>query len=49
MGLYTGGFGSAQRLALRDFVVLGVITFWIYTALRLGKALGEHFLCMSQK
>lgn len=43
MGLYTGGFGSAQRLALRDFVVLGVITFWIYNALRLAKALSGHF------
>ena len=43
MGLYTGGFGSAQRLALRDFIVLGVITFWIYHALRLAKALSGHF------
>ena len=41
--LYTGGFGSAQRLALRDFVLLGFITGWIYTALRFSNALGTHF------
>ena len=43
MALHSGGFGSAQKLALRDFVLLGFITFWIYTALRLASALGEHF------
>lgn len=43
MALYMGGFGSAKKLALRDFVLLGLLTFWIYTALRLANALGEHF------
>jgi class 3 adenylate cyclase len=42
-GLSTGGFGSAQRLALRDFVLLGLLTGWIYTAVRFSNALGAHF------
>jgi hypothetical protein len=37
MALYTGGFGSGQRLLARDFLVLGLITFWIYTAVRFAR------------
>jgi len=43
MALFTGGFGSGQRLSARDFLVLGLITFWIYSALRLARALSAHF------
>jgi class 3 adenylate cyclase len=37
------GFGSGQRLSAGSFVVLGLITFWVYSALRLGRALSAHF------
>jgi class 3 adenylate cyclase len=37
------GFGSGQRLSPGSFVVLGLITFWVYSALRLGRALSAHF------
>lgn len=43
MVLFTGGFGSGQRLSARDFLALGLITFWIYPALRLARALSAHF------
>ena len=36
-------FGSGPRLSAGSFVVLGLITFWVYTALRLGRALRAHF------
>ena len=41
--LFKGGNGSGQRLLTRDFLVLGLITFWVYTALRLAAALNAHF------
>jgi class 3 adenylate cyclase len=37
------GFGSGQRLSASGFVVLGLITFWIYSAVRLARALSAHF------
>jgi len=43
MALFSGGFGTGQRLLARDFLVLGLITFWIYTAVRLSRALSAHF------
>ena len=43
MALLTGGFGSGQRLLARDFLLLGLITFWIYTAVRFARALNAHF------
>jgi len=41
--LFKGGTGSGQRLLTRDFLVLGLITFWIYSAVRFALALNEHF------
>jgi class 3 adenylate cyclase len=41
--LFKGGYGSGQRLLARDFLVLGLITFWIYSAARLALALSAHF------
>jgi class 3 adenylate cyclase len=38
----SGGFGSGQRLSLSGFLVLGLITFWVYSALRLAHALRAH-------
>jgi class 3 adenylate cyclase len=43
MARYTSGFGSGQRLLAKDFLVLGLLTFWIYTAVRLAAALNAHF------
>lgn len=39
----TGGFGAGQRLSVTGFVVFGLITFWIYNALRFATALRAHF------
>lgn len=36
-------FGSGRRLSPGSFVVLGLLTFWIYTALRLASAVRVHF------
>ena len=36
-------FGSGQRLSPGSFVALGLLTFWIYTALRLARAVSVHF------
>jgi class 3 adenylate cyclase len=41
--LFKGGYASGQRLLTRDFLVLGLITFWIYPAARLALALNAHF------
>ena len=44
MAVFTrGGFGSGQRLSASGFVVLGLITFWIYSAMRFARALSAHF------
>jgi class 3 adenylate cyclase len=44
MAVFTrGGFGSGQRLSASGFVVLGLITFWIYSAMRFVRALSAHF------
>jgi class 3 adenylate cyclase len=43
MAVFTrGDFGAGQRLAASGFVVLGLITFWIYSALRFAAALRAH-------
>ena len=34
---------DAARLSGGSFVVLGFLTFWIYTAVRFARALGSHF------
>jgi len=39
----TGGFGAGQRLSVTGFVVFGLITFWVYSALRFASALRAHF------
>jgi class 3 adenylate cyclase len=36
-------FGSGQRLSPGSFVALGLLTFWIYTAVRLARAVSLHF------
>jgi class 3 adenylate cyclase len=36
-------FGSGQRLSPGSFVALGLLTFWIYTAVRLAGAVSVHF------
>jgi class 3 adenylate cyclase len=36
-------FGSGQRLSPGSFVALGLLTFWIYTAVRLARAVRVHF------
>jgi len=36
-------FGSGQRLSPGSFVALGLLTFWIYTAVRLSRAVSVHF------
>jgi class 3 adenylate cyclase len=36
-------FGSGQRLSPGSFVALGLLTFWIYTAVRLARAVSVHF------
>ncbi|HSA89180.1 MAG TPA: adenylate/guanylate cyclase domain-containing protein [Burkholderiales bacterium] len=41
--LFKGGYGLGQRLMARDFLVLGLITFWIYPVVRLVLALNAHF------
>lgn len=38
----TGRFGAGQRLPMIGFVVFGLVTFWIYTALRFAAALRAH-------
>ena len=38
-----GGFGSGQRLSASGFLALGLITFWVYSALRFAHALRAHF------
>jgi hypothetical protein len=43
MARYTGSVGSGQRLVARDFLVLGLITFWVYTAVRFTLAMNAHF------
>lgn len=40
---FKGGNGSGRRLLARDFLVLGLITFWIYTVVRFALALNAHF------
>lgn len=36
-------FGTAVKLPLTSFIVFGLITFWVYTAWRLGAELRAHF------
>jgi class 3 adenylate cyclase len=44
MALFTrGGFGSGQRLSAGGFLVLGLLTFWVYSAVRFARALSAHF------
>lgn len=44
MATFTRGeFGYGQRLSASGFVVLGLITFWVYSALRIAAALRVHF------
>lgn len=38
-----GSFGSGQRLSATGFLVLGLLTFWIYSTLRFAAALRHHF------
>ena len=38
----SGRFGTGQRLPVTGFVVFGLLTFWVYTVLRLGAALRAH-------
>lgn len=38
----TGKFGAGQRLPVTGFVVFGVLTFWVYSALRFATALRGH-------
>jgi len=37
------GFGSNRSLPVIDFVVFGLITFWVYTVLRMARHLHVHF------
>lgn len=44
MAVFTsGGFGSGQRLSASGFVVLGLITFRVYSVLRFAASLRAHF------
>lgn len=36
------GLGASPRLPLTGFIVFGLITFWVYTAIRMGTVLREH-------
>ena len=38
----SGRFGTGQRLPVTGFVVFGLLTFWVYTVLRVGAALRAH-------
>lgn len=38
-----GGFGSAQRLSTTGFIILGLLTFWVYSVLRFARVLNKHF------
>ena len=37
-----GGYGSAPRLPFTGFLVWGLLTFWVYPAIRLAIAWREH-------
>lgn len=38
-----GGFGGSQRLSATGFVVLGLLTFWVYSVLQFANVLNKHF------
>lgn len=38
-----GGFGNAQRLSTTGFIILGLLTFWVYSVIRFAKVLNKHF------
>ena len=38
-----GGFGASQRLSATSFVVLGLLTFWVYSVLHFASVLNRHF------
>ncbi len=38
-----GGFGTSQRLSATGFVVLGLLTFWVYSVLHFASVLNRHF------
>lgn len=39
----TRAYGASRRLPVLDFIVFGLVTFWVYTAYKIHKHLADHF------
>lgn len=42
MAMIEAGFGTTPRIPLTGFIVFGLLTFWVYTAVRLALLVRDH-------